>query len=443
MARADSGGLCLALAVVALMAAPRDAAAQASDGQPPFWERVGSPGRERFDRLYDQAEAILSANDRTVGRRLTEPERLAQAEALLHEALAARPDDFRALVLLAEVHSIAGRSAAAVAALERAVPRAKLPSQEAICWFRLGVERSKLGDYAEAVADYDRQVALGEADGTVYANSAEILMTLGRLPEAEDRYREAIRVDEQAPDRRAREHSLTLSYYGLGVALDRDEQPVAAREMVARALALDPNMSQLLAGQQPGSDVFFIPDGDVFYYIGLAEEVAGRPDDAEAAFREFLSRLPKSAWARRAQAHLEVVVGRGHVAHRTRAPLRVVAAGTVLASGGLPAPLVDAAWREHPEMLDACLELAAASINATSVGPAGRGGMRIALELEIDGRGTVNRVVAKVPAPLDAAFARCAEAAVRDGLRLGPPPGRPRPTRARMELVVANGDTDR
>ena len=39
-----------------------------------------------------------------------------------------------------------------------ALPRAQLPSQEAGCRFRLGVERSKLGQYAEAVADYDRQV---------------------------------------------------------------------------------------------------------------------------------------------------------------------------------------------------------------------------------------------------------------------------------------------
>src|SRR6185369_17290105 len=245
----------------------RAAAQSAASG--PFWERVASPGRERFERLYDQADALLSGGERPLGRRLTQPDKLAQAEALLQEALALRPADFRALFLLAEVQSIAGRPAASVATLERALARAQLPSQEAGCRFRLGVERSKLGQYAEAVADYDRQVALGEADATVYANSAEILMALGRLPEAEDRYREAIRIDEQVQDRRAREHSLTLSYYGLGVALDRDEQPVAAREMVARALALDPGLAKLNVAQQPGSDVFFIPEVDVFYYLGL------------------------------------------------------------------------------------------------------------------------------------------------------------------------------
>jgi tetratricopeptide (TPR) repeat protein len=428
---------------------PRAAAADDST-EPPFWERVTSPGRERFERLFEQADGLLSSNDllgpHALGRRLTQPEKLAQSEALLHEALALRPDDFRALLLLAEVQSIADRPAAAVSTLERALPRAQLPSQEAICWFRLGVERSKLGQYAEAVTDYDREVAFGDADGTAYANSAEILMTLGRLQEAADRYREAIRVDEQAPDRRAREHSLTLSYYGLGVTLDRDEQPVAAREMMARALAFDPNLSQLTAAQQPGSDVFFIPEGDVYYYLGLASEVAGRPDDAEAGFREFVARLPKSPWARRAQTHIDALApaavagaagGRGARPGGRGAALRVIAAGTVLATGGLPAPLIDAAWRERPQLLDACLDAASAAAHLGT--PDVRTSVRLALEMEIDARGAVTRVVAKAPAPLDAAFARCAEAAIKDGLRVSPT-GRSRTTRARLELVVANGE---
>jgi len=420
--------------------APRSARAQSVEGDLPFWERVANPGRERFAQLYEEAEAVLSANDRTVGRRLTQPEKLSQAQALLREALALRPSDFRALLLLAEIESIAGHPAAAVAILERAVPNAQLPGQEATCWFRLGVERSKLGLYAEAVADYDRQVALGEADGTVYSNSAEILMALGRLAEAEDRYREAIRVDEQAPDRRAREHSLTLSYYGLGVALDRDDQPVAAREMISRALSLDPGLAQLTAAELPGSDVFFIPEGDVFYYIGLAAEVAGRPDDAEAAFREFASRLPKSPWVRRARAHVQAVSAVSSTSRVGHAPaLRVVASGTVLASGGIPAPLVDAAWRERPQLLDPCLDVAGAAVGLGGTRPS-RAGIRFALELEIDGRGAVTRAAAKVSPPLDERFARCVEAAVKDGLRLTPPSARARPTRARMELVVANGE---
>jgi len=45
-------------------------------------------------------------------------------------------------------------------------------------------------------------------------------------------------------------------------------------------------------------------------------------------------------------------------------------------------------------------------------------------------------LAAEPPPPLDAAFARCAEAAVKEGLRV-PPPVRARRTHARMELVIA------
>jgi len=401
----------------------------------PFWEHVADPGRERFDRLYEQAEGMLSEGERSVGRRLTQAGKLAQAEALLREALALRPDDFRALFLLADVQSIADRPAVAVATFERARAHAQLPAQEATCWFRLGVERSKLGQYAAAVADYDRQIALGEVDATTYGNSAEILMALGRLGEAEDRYHEAIRIDEQAPDRRAREHTLTLSYYGLAVALDRDEQPLAAREMMARALALDPKLSRLLLAQQPGSDVFFIPDGDVFYYLGLASEVAGRAGDAEAAFREFLIRLPKSPWARRVQVHLGALAAPARGAPLGGPPLRVIAAGTVLASGPIPAPLIDAAWHDRAQILDGCLDTASAAARAAAPGEAPPS-LRLAIEMEIDARGAVVQATAKVPPPLDAAFARCAEVAVKEGLRV-PPPVRARRTHARMELVIA------
>jgi tetratricopeptide (TPR) repeat protein len=389
-------------------------------------------------RLDAQADALLSGGDGGVGRRLTQAAKLAQAEALLQEALALRPDDFRALYLLGDVQSIAGRSAAAVTSFERARARAPLPGQEASCWFRLGVERSRLGHYAAAVADYDRQIALGEADAAAYANSAEILMALGRLAEAEDRYHEAIRLDELAPDRRAREHSLTLSYYGLGVALDRDDQPVAAREMMARAVALDPKLARLTLAQQPGSDVFFIPDGDVFYYLGLAAEVAGHAGDAEVGFREFVIRFPQSPWTRRARAHLAALAAAGARGGGAGGPdsprLRVVAAGTTLASGPLPAPLIDAAWRERPQLLDACLDAASAAVRGAASGQLPT--VRFALELELDARGLVAQAVAKVPPPLDGAFARCAEAAVKDGLRV-PPPARARPTRARLELVIA------
>jgi hypothetical protein len=161
-----------------------------------------------------------------------------------------------------------------------------------------------------------------------------------------------------------------------------------------------------------------------------------------AAFQEFLGRLPQSAYAARARAHLETLVALERVAPpglgRAPAPaasaLRVVAAGTVLASGPIPAPLVDAAWRARPGLLDQCLD---DGVRAGALAP--RASFRFALEIEIDARGAVTAAAAKSSAPLDAAFARCAEAAVRAGLRTARPQTA-RATRARVDLLVATKD---
>jgi tetratricopeptide (TPR) repeat protein len=438
-------------AVVVVMAVAHGVGAQRVAAAPllpssvsasPFWERVGGSGRQRVQRLLSLAESILAAPDAAVGTPASRSGKLVRSEDVLRQALDLAPDDFVALMLLAEVQLRAMRPAAALATLERACPRAPPGAGGAACWFRLGLEHSRQGRYAEGFRAYDHLMALGDADATVYANAAEILMALGRMEEAEARYREAIRLDVQAAGRMENAHSLTLSTYGLAVALDRDEQSVAAREMMARALALDPRLGKLRAAEQPGGDVFFVPEGDVFYYLGLASEVAGHPDDAQAAFQEFLSRLPRSRWAPRARAHIDAAERAAHappVAHAGPS-LRVIAAGTVLASGPIPAPLLAAAWRQRPRLLDDCLDEA---VRAGQLPP--RDGFRFALELEIDARGLVTGVVVKTPPPLDeprgAAFARCVEAALRDGLRVAHP--RPaRPTRARMELLVgvANGD---
>jgi tetratricopeptide (TPR) repeat protein len=419
----------LALAVT-VGARPRDAAAA-----PSFWERVAEEGRERPARLGAEAEALLGAQPRS-------PDKLVRAEALVHEALAAAPDDFGLLMLLAEISERAAKPAAALAALERGCPLAPRGAAATACWSHLGVVRSRQGRFAEGLAAHERLIASGDADATTRANAAELLMAEGRLAEAEERYREAIRLESAAPTAARIEtpHALVLATYGLAVVLDREGQPEAAREMMARALLLDPRHGTLTAAEQPDADVFFVPDGDVYYYIGLAAEVAGDADEGAAAFQEFLRRRPRAPSAARARAHLEALAARAHVPSPSARPatpaLRVVAAGTVQADGPIPAPLVDAAWRGRSDLLDACLTQAVA---AGVLAP--REGFRLALELAIDGRGVVTAAAVKAPPSIDASFARCAEAAVRGGLRVARP-RRAAVTRVRLELLVALANAD-
>jgi tetratricopeptide (TPR) repeat protein len=418
------------------------APARPARGEPSMWQHIADPQRDQFERLVQKARDLLAEGVSPSGDRgrTSLSDRLASCEARLHEALALAPFDFATLFLLAEVQSLRGHTGDAVATLERAEPLARLPGQKSACWFRMGLERSHLGHYRDALASYDQQIALGEAEAPAYANAAELLMGLGRLREAEDRYREAIRIDERAADRRGHEQGLAFSYYGLGVALDRDRQDVAAREATGRAIAMDPNGSLLRLAQQPGADFSFLPEGDVFYYIGLASEIGGKTDDAAAAFQEFIARSPKSPWLAQARAHLSVLSpsssppsSSSSSSPRPRHRWRTAATATVSSQGPLAAPVIDAALRQRPPPWDECFSDAAPSRGHDTV--------RFVVEVELDARGAVTRATAHLPPPLDAgATGRCVEAAVRTSLTVTPP-AHARPTSARIEVLLANGDS--
>ena len=265
-------------------------------------------------------------------------------------------------------------------------------------WFGAAVARTSEGRYAEAAAGYGVALAAGADAPAVYANLGEVLMADGQLAAAEACYRDAVAVassshfstvgnvasipsistwgGQRFDDPRARAQDLTLAYLGLAVALDRDGQTRAAREMMQRALALDATTSVLAVAALPDADLFFVPAGDVYYYIGLARSVAGRREEAADAFHEFLARQPGSRWAAQAEGHLTALGGAsaGGSPRLPSAPPsppspaspvsperrrlsgpRVVAVGTVLSTGGSVAPLIDAAWRDQAAILDDCL----------------------------------------------------------------------------------------
>src|SRR6185295_360609 len=90
-----------------------------------------------------------------------------------------------------------------------------------------------------------------------------------------------------------------LAEWGLGVALDRDEQVERSRRSIALALEHDPAMSRL-----SDESVFFEPPGDKHYYLALGHEAAGDVAEARAALRAFLAEVPGSRYAARARAHL-------------------------------------------------------------------------------------------------------------------------------------------
>ena len=67
--------------------------------------------------------------------------------------------------------------------------------------------------------------------------------------------------------------------------------------------------------------------------------------------------------------------------------------------------------------------------------------LRFVVEAELDARGGVTRATARLPPPFDAGAAgRCVEAALRTSLTVTTP-AHARPTIARIEVLLANGDS--
>jgi tetratricopeptide (TPR) repeat protein len=383
---------------------------------PTFWERVADPHRAQVEALIARARIELASGKDGPPR----------AEKTLREALAFDPRSFTATMLLGEAQAGQGQRAAAAASFGRARTLARTPSEESRCSLLAAIESSRAGRFEQALADYDQHIRLGEAEGDAYSNSAEILMALGRLGEAQDRYREAIRLENQArPPVPGRDHDeyMALAYYGLGVALDRDEQGQAAREAIARALMHDAKMALLDAARDGRSDVFFVPPGDVHYYRGLALMVMGRPREATDAFQRFLSEQRTSRWQKRAEAHL-LALAAGE-SGRNRGRLKLVAAGTVRGDEGLSAMAVDAALRPRLDLFEKCLDEAPGTVNEPT---------RLSLEVDIDAAGTVQRV--KGGGDEWTSFVGCVGRRMKDALRV-PRLAGARAASVRVDLVLA------
>lgn len=399
--------------VLELVAAPHAQAASR-----PLWRRAAEPEVEIVQRLVDRARAELE--DR--GGPTLSREAAGRATALLTEALRIAPEHFMANVLLGETQAAEGRGPAAVRTLARACDLASSDEEESWCTLRLAIERSRAGDYPEAIADYERHIRLGAAHATAHANLAELHMAVGHLEAALEGYREAVRFGLLGRPGRESDETLALAYHGLGAALDRQGDEVRAKEATGRALALDPRL-ELLEAARPEAGVFFVPPSDLHYYRGLALDLLGRTQDALEAFERYAAAFdgrppgapgePRATYLARAGAHIErltVAAGAQRTARRTG--WRVLAAAAVKAEGGLLTPLVDAGWRQHAQARAAALDPCFLSLP-----PVDRETMRLGIDVDFDVAGTVERVSPHVP-PLWHEAGACLEARLPDLLRL-------------------------
>ena len=119
-------------------------------------------------------------------------------------------------------------------------------------------------------ARIDREASSGRDLSTTMANLAETYMMLGDLDRAIAAYESVRRLGSDAS-----------ATFGLAVALDRDGQGVRAREL-ARGVGLDGFELYKTRVEQTG-EIFYVPEGERYYYFALVEEALGLDTSARAA----------------------------------------------------------------------------------------------------------------------------------------------------------------
>lgn len=153
-----------------------------------------------------------------------------EAELECESRLAVCGDDADAYSLLAEIHLATGRSASAVALLERLT---RLRPQDAAAYRRLaGALLAE--DRADGAADALRVAIKLEPDSVrAYNNLGQALIRLGKVSDAIASYAEALRLDGK----------YAIGHNNLGLALTVNGDLERAAEAFRQAIALEPSMA--------------------------------------------------------------------------------------------------------------------------------------------------------------------------------------------------------
>ncbi len=394
---------------------------------------AGAEGAGSAVDLISRAEVEVAAA--RPGDEAAERAALLRAEGWLRGARARGGLSFEGTLLWGQVLLRLGRAQEAVEQLARPCAQPQTARQDVLCSLHVAAARAQAGQFEAALAGYARASADKQRGPWLQVKSAEVLVALGRLPEAEARLGSAIAALEAraaGPDRDAR---LAFALYALAAAQDRGGAEAAARTTMSRAIAYDGKLALLDLAGDPCSGQGFVPAVEVDYVRALALLVLGREREAMWAWGQYVERRPRPRWRERAEVHLlELAVAGAEQAPTRRRRARISAAATVESKGPVPAPLIDAAWRLRPRLIEPCLEMLPDSAPSS---------LRVSVLLEINARGAITRASVQLPQYVGFGassdwqdFTSCVARRVKSGLRLARP-ARPRTTSARVEVVLA------
>ncbi len=333
--------LALALCTLAAtMTVPTPALAQrgvvgSKVGTSDFWEDLAHPGRRKYEEamkkgreLYRVARSLrdkiyvrTGSSSPTARLRLQYLKReynstLKRALAQLKRATAAAPKKAEGHYRYAEVlyETDHYKECIAAYALARRLDPSYANDHEIA--LNLALAHTKLGKYERSIPEYDRlerimakklsrrgyrraKDSMLRTRSMSHSNAAEMLMLMGRLEESIRRFHEGLRVSSRMRSYGYRNEMRKQAYWGLAVAYDRDEQVGKALEYARKAVSGQPRMQYLHS-----SSVFFVPDGEINYYVAMGYLAQGKREQARKFFQAFLQKLPRDQWAPRARAHL-------------------------------------------------------------------------------------------------------------------------------------------
>ena len=269
---------------------------------------------------------------------------LAQAEPLYAQVLAARPDHFDALQMMALVKLAKGQPAEALNLVSAAM-RVREPSPKVL--LNQGLILNALERREEALDSFDRAIKLKSKFAEAHNNRGAVLAALGRPDEALDAYRKATTIKPDYAEAHYNRGSLlrTLGRYdealvsldralavnpsyvkahnNRGAVLEALDRPEPALANYRRALELDPgfgeavdNLTRLLVvlkryeeacavfeqqiARDPNNAANYYRRGTVLLDLNRNDEaladfgrsLALKPDEAEARFGDCLAELP-------------------------------------------------------------------------------------------------------------------------------------------------------
>ncbi|MFH2115615.1 MAG: tetratricopeptide repeat protein, partial [Spirochaetota bacterium] len=246
--------------------------------------------------------------------------KLAEALSDLEAAIKMSPDDSSLRIQAAALRFALGDARAAIADIEAAGLR--LPGLPESSWNAEALERWRIiaameaGDYKAALAAATERLRKGDKDAAIRAVAAQANFELSRFERAAAHFRRAVEADPIAPDLRL---GLALAYWETG---QYAEAKAAASGAVKRGANADAaSYLDVICDAKLGADAdVLLPrlrsllqsrPGDPRLMLAYAECLykTGRPDLAEAWFKDFLFIEPDHELARLYQISIAESLG--------------------------------------------------------------------------------------------------------------------------------------